>query len=294
MLDLIHSWLFQVDEPDNRDNAAELEVLQARLAELQKKKLERQAWNRNVRPRTSIQGHCGCYDHDLDCSCDCENPNAPIWGSCKCGGDEASEEGHGYSEESRSRLMPADWAREPLSTRERRLAVAELARLDRDQVPNPLEFGHAGPAEILYGNKNWVRSLLTKGWKGTQNESTEVLRALMSAFDSAEQRDADNTKFWIVLAGRLLVDSIAKINQRIKDGLLEAVNTPELSSKRKKRATFLREADLAKIDRAREVNSAILATNYRANPRRSDEGKGGKGKGHSNYGKGGGKGKGRW
>ena len=51
---------------------------------------------------------------------------------------------------------------------------------------------------------------------------------------------------------------------------------------------------LWKIDRAREVNSAILATNYRANPRRSDEGKGGKGKGHSTYGKGGGKGKGRW
>jgi hypothetical protein len=31
-----------LDEQDNRDNAAELEVLQARLAELQRSKLERQ------------------------------------------------------------------------------------------------------------------------------------------------------------------------------------------------------------------------------------------------------------
>jgi hypothetical protein len=189
-------------------------------------------------------------------------------------------------------MMPTDWAREPLTQRERRVAVADLVRLDRDHVPNPLEFGHNGPAEILFGNKNFVRSLLTKGWKSTQNESTEVLRALMSAFESVNVHDGDAAKFYIRLAGDLLVDSIARVNQRIKDGLMEAVNTPELSSRRRRRTTFLRDEDLVRIDRAREVNQAILAPNYRADPRRYGNGAGGKG-GKGKGGKGG-KGKGRW
>jgi hypothetical protein len=179
------------------------------------------------------------------------------------------------------------------------MAVADLMRLDRHQVPNPLEFGHAGPSEILFGNKNWVRSFLTKGWKSTQNESTEVLRALMSAFESVDVQDGEAAKFYIQLAGDLLVDSVARVNQRIKDGLMEAVNTPELGSKRRRRSTFLRDDDLVNIDRAREVNQAILAPNYRSDPRRYGNdaggkgGKGGQGKGGKGYGKGG-KGKGRW
>jgi uncharacterized membrane protein YgcG len=208
-----------------------------------------------------------------------------------------------YSEEACSKLMPVDWAVNPLPPRERRLAVSDLGRLDRSQVPNPLEFGHSGPAEILFSNKNWVRSLLTKGWKSMQNESTEVLRALMSAYDSVDQQDGEAAKFWIELAGALLVDSIALINQRIKDGLLEAVNTPELGSKRQRRSTFLREDDLVRIDRAKEVNSTILSTDNRTEHRRygSKGGKGfkgGRGKGQGYGGKGhgysGGKGKGRW
>jgi hypothetical protein len=178
------------------------------------------------------------------------------------------------------------------------MAVSNLLRLNREAVPSPLEFGHAGPSEILFGNKNWVRSLLTKGWKGTQNESTEVLRSLMSAFDSVDRHDEASAKYYIELAGSLLVDSIARVNQRIKDGLLEAVNTPELSSKRRRKSTFLREDDLERIDRAREVNSAILSTNYRGEPRRyggkGDGGKGGHRDGKGGQGKGG-KGKGaRW
>jgi hypothetical protein len=123
----------------------------------------------------------------------------------------------------------------------------------------------------------------------------------MSAFDSVDEQDGESAKFYIELAGNLLVDSIARINQRIKDGLLEAVNAPELSSKRRRRSTFLREDDMVRIDRAREVNQAILSTNYRADPRRygnGADGKGGKGGhgkgGHGKGGRGGKGGKGRW
>jgi hypothetical protein len=175
------------------------------------------------------------------------------------------------------------------------MAVAELVRVDRDQVPNPLEFGHAGPSEILFGDKNWVRSFLTKGWKGMQNESTELLRALMSASESVDGQDQEAAKFYIQLARDLLVDSIARVNQRIKDGLMVAVNTPELSSKRRRKSTFLREKDLVNIDRAREVNQAILAPSYRSDPRRYGNDAGGKGgKGRQGKGGKGGKGKGRW
>ena len=70
---------------------------------------------------------------------------------------------------------------------------------------------------------------------------TEVLRALMAAHDSVSQEDAGAAQYWIQLAGIILTDSVAMINQRIKDGLLEAANTPELGSKRRKRSAFLRD-----------------------------------------------------
>ena len=236
-------------------------------------------------------GHCGCGPREVHhCICDCERPEEAIVGECACGGPEVGT--FDFSPEAR-KLLPKVWSTEPMSRAERRLAISELRRLDREVVPKPLEAGFSAPFEAICANKNWVRSLLTKGWKEHQNDQTEVIRALMSAFDCIGDWDEEAAKFWIQLAAKLLTDSVSKINQRIKDGLLEAVNAPELSSKRRRRSTFLSPEDLVNIDRAREVSSAILAPVYRPEARRFGGGQGkgnrdGKGKGF------GGKGKGRW
>lgn len=191
-------------------------------------------------------------------------------------------------------MMPVDWRLTPLSDAARKAQLLAVPRLPREEMPNPLEFGHGGPLEKLCGDKNWVRSLLTKGWKGTQNEMTECLRALMSARDSVPPSpSSEDTIFWLDLAARLLTDSVGRINQRIHDGLMEAVDAPELSSKRRKKSCFLREDDFVRIDRAKEVSTTILSSTdrYRPEQRRYDHGHNrGKGQG----GKGKGKGKGRW